>query len=81
VDYGKIREGVEKAISEGAGFVTGWVLVAEHLDSDGDRALLRITPDNSVVTLWAEIGMLETAAAHAKDMANNAFVPEEDDDA
>jgi hypothetical protein len=78
VDYAAIRAGVEKAIAEGAGFVTGWVLVAEHLDPDGDRALLRVTPGDGM-TLWAEIGMLETASAHAKDLANHAFVPEEDD--
>lgn len=72
-----IHEALEGLLAEhspeSGGILTGWVLVAETVDADGERWLHRLDgPDT--ITAWAREGMLHNA------LNSGSWLSADDDD-
>lgn len=60
------------------GVLVKGVLLAEYVDSDGERVLRYISSPNTAP--WDALGMLESARGDARDMARSATFLDDDGD-
>jgi hypothetical protein len=55
----KLADALEQTIRDGGGFTTGYFLVYEVIEDDGDRTLHYVWPEDQAY--WTSLGMLYTA--------------------
>lgn len=80
MDYDKVREAVAAALEQSVPavdgrLVTGWVIAAELVDSDGERFLIEVSDSNG--TSWGAIGMLATVLWKYQHGTSAGFIPED----